>query len=110
MADRRFPPPWTFEEANGACFVVKDANGFAMSYVYYESEPGRRHRRQPDDQRRSSPDRRQYREATRAAWRRAEAGRERTFSQKIARRDPHCAIRSGSKHESDVGGRSVSAL
>jgi hypothetical protein len=41
MADRRFPPPWTFE-ANGACFVVKDANGFAMSYVYYESEPGRR--------------------------------------------------------------------
>jgi hypothetical protein len=26
MADRRFPPPWTFEEANGACFVVKDAN------------------------------------------------------------------------------------
>jgi hypothetical protein len=33
MADRRFPPPWTFEEANGACFVVKDANGFAVSYV-----------------------------------------------------------------------------
>ena len=25
MADRRFPPPWTFEEANGACFVVKAA-------------------------------------------------------------------------------------
>ena len=42
MADRRFPPPWTFEEANGACFVVKDANGLAVSYVYYESEPGRR--------------------------------------------------------------------
>ena len=42
MADRRFPPPWTFEEANGACFVVKDANGFAVCYVYYESEPGRR--------------------------------------------------------------------
>ena len=41
MADRRVPPPWTFEEANGACFVVKDANGFAVCYVYYESEPGR---------------------------------------------------------------------
>ena len=42
MADRRVPPPWTFEEANGACFVVKDANGFAVSCVYYESELGRR--------------------------------------------------------------------
>ena len=41
MADRRVPPPWTFEEANGACFVVKDANGFAVCYVYYESESGR---------------------------------------------------------------------
>jgi hypothetical protein len=34
---RRFPPPWTFEEANNACFIVKDANGFAVS-----DEPGRR--------------------------------------------------------------------
>jgi hypothetical protein len=25
-----------------ACFIVKDANGFAVSYVYFESEPGRR--------------------------------------------------------------------
>jgi hypothetical protein len=31
---RRFPPPWTAEEANNACFIVKDANGFAVSYVY----------------------------------------------------------------------------
>ena len=42
MVDRRFPPRWTFEEANGACLVVKDANGFAVSYVYFESDPGRR--------------------------------------------------------------------
>jgi hypothetical protein len=42
MADRRISPPWTFEEANNACFVVKDANGFAVAYVYFESEPGRR--------------------------------------------------------------------
>jgi endo-1,4-beta-D-glucanase Y len=42
MADRRVPPPWTFEEANSTCFVVKDANGFAVCYVYYENEPGRR--------------------------------------------------------------------
>jgi hypothetical protein len=32
--NRRFPPPWTVEEANNACFIVKDANGFAVSYVY----------------------------------------------------------------------------
>jgi hypothetical protein len=24
---RRFPPPWTIEELNDACFVVSDANG-----------------------------------------------------------------------------------
>jgi hypothetical protein len=42
ITQRRFPPPWTFEEANNACFVVKDANGLSLSYVYFESEPGRR--------------------------------------------------------------------
>jgi hypothetical protein len=36
MTARRFPPPWTFEEANNACFIVKDANGFEVSYVYFE--------------------------------------------------------------------------
>jgi hypothetical protein len=34
MTRRRFPLPWTFEEANNACFIVKDANGLAVSYVY----------------------------------------------------------------------------
>jgi hypothetical protein len=37
----RFPPPWTAEETD-ACFIVRDANGQALSYVYFESEPGRR--------------------------------------------------------------------
>ena len=41
MADRRFPPPWTVEETD-ACFIVRDHNGQALSYVYFESEPGRR--------------------------------------------------------------------
>ena len=27
--------PWDIED-NGACFIVKDANGQALSYVYYE--------------------------------------------------------------------------
>jgi len=38
---RRFPPPWTVEEL-AACFVVRDANGQALSHVYFEDEPGRR--------------------------------------------------------------------
>jgi hypothetical protein len=36
--NRRFPPPWTFEESNNACFIVRDANNFAVAYVYFESE------------------------------------------------------------------------
>ena len=39
---RRFPPPWTIDEANDACFIVKDHNGHALAYVYFENEPGRR--------------------------------------------------------------------
>jgi hypothetical protein len=38
---RRFPPPWS-AEVTPNCFIVRDANGQALSYVYYESEPGRR--------------------------------------------------------------------
>jgi hypothetical protein len=39
--ERRFPPPWTAEETD-ACFTVRDANGQALAYVYFEDEPGRR--------------------------------------------------------------------
>jgi hypothetical protein len=38
---RRFPPPWTAEVMPN-CFIVRDANGQALSYIYYESEAGRR--------------------------------------------------------------------
>ena len=41
MTTRRFPPPWTVEETD-ACFIVRDANGQALAYVYFEEEPGRR--------------------------------------------------------------------
>jgi hypothetical protein len=27
MPSRRFPPPWSIEELNDACFVVKDSAG-----------------------------------------------------------------------------------
>ena len=36
---RRFPPPWSAEEM-GACFIVRDHNGQALAYVYFEEEPG----------------------------------------------------------------------
>ena len=39
--ERRFPPPWS-AELTPNCFIVSDANGQALSYIYYESDPGRR--------------------------------------------------------------------
>ena len=39
---RRFPPPWTIEEHNDACFIVSDKNGQALAYFYFEEEAGRR--------------------------------------------------------------------
>jgi len=39
---RRFPPLWTLDENNNACFIVKDATGQALGYFYFEDEPGRR--------------------------------------------------------------------
>ena len=41
MSERRLPPPWSAEETD-ACFIVRDANGQALAYVYFEEEPGRR--------------------------------------------------------------------
>jgi hypothetical protein len=35
---RRFPPSRTIEELNDACFVVSDAYGQKLAYVYFEDE------------------------------------------------------------------------
>jgi hypothetical protein len=42
MPTRRFPQPWSYEDHNDACYIVKDANGVAIAYVYYEQDHGRR--------------------------------------------------------------------
>ena len=46
MPSRRFPPPWSVEDADPKlerqCFIVRDANGQALAYVYFENQPGRR--------------------------------------------------------------------
>ena len=42
MALRRFPPPWSVEEYNDACFIVRDNDGQQLASVYFEEEPGRR--------------------------------------------------------------------
>jgi hypothetical protein len=43
---RRFPPPWSVEdvgaEVQHRALVIKDKNGQALAYVYFEEEPGRR--------------------------------------------------------------------
>jgi hypothetical protein len=36
-AQRPFPLPWTAEEPD-ACFIVRDASGQALAYVYFEGD------------------------------------------------------------------------
>jgi hypothetical protein len=37
MSERRFLVPWTAEERD-SCFVVRDANGQPLSYIYFQNE------------------------------------------------------------------------
>jgi len=44
FADACVPPlptPWS-AEVTPNCFIVRDADGQQVAYIYYESEPGRR--------------------------------------------------------------------
>jgi hypothetical protein len=44
LPERHFPEPWSVEELD-ACFIVKDLNGQALAYMYFEKEQRHRHRR-----------------------------------------------------------------
>jgi hypothetical protein len=39
MPQRTFPAPWRVEQTKGGQFVIRDANGFALAYVYARSDP-----------------------------------------------------------------------
>jgi hypothetical protein len=39
MPNRRFPPPW-IDDANTPASIVRDKNGQALGYFYFEEEPG----------------------------------------------------------------------
>jgi hypothetical protein len=57
MPEHNFPPPWSVEELDSG-FVVKDANGQALAYMYFEKEPRRPFRRElltRDEAQRSPP-------------------------------------------------------
>ena len=38
----RFPPPWDIEEYDRSCYIVRENNGQALAYCYYEQKPDRR--------------------------------------------------------------------
>jgi hypothetical protein len=47
---RKFPVPWTVEQTSGGHFVVVDAKGFRIAYVYAREEDSlRTHYMTPDE-------------------------------------------------------------
>jgi hypothetical protein len=46
MPERRFSPPWLIDDPDMKlgqdCYIVRDANGHRLAYVYFEDEPRRR--------------------------------------------------------------------
>jgi hypothetical protein len=59
------------EEHNNACFIVKDASGQALAYVYFEDEPGRRAAAEAAHQGRSAAHGGKHRQAAAAVARAA---------------------------------------
>jgi len=63
MTTRRFPPPWSIEELNDACFVVRDTNG--SSWPMFIS------RRSPTGDRQPSCSLKMRRDVSRSTWQNA---------------------------------------
>ena len=46
VSERLFPPPWSVDDPEAKhdrqCSIVRDYDGHALAYVYFEDEPGRR--------------------------------------------------------------------
>ena len=62
MSNRRFPPPWSIEEG-AACFIVRDRDKPALTYVYFENESGPLIERKAAHARRGVPYRGEHRQA-----------------------------------------------
>lgn len=63
---RGFPPPWTAERISGG-FVVKDATGQALAYVYARETKAQADTAKVLTMVESAPDRGEYRKAAGAA-------------------------------------------
>jgi hypothetical protein len=61
MSARRFPPPWSID-ALAECFIVRDANGQGLAYVYFDEDSHRRSKPEAEHGR-SAAHRRQYGQA-----------------------------------------------
>jgi hypothetical protein len=37
-SSRRFTPPWTLFRENSECYVVRDANGVTLAWIYFRDD------------------------------------------------------------------------
>ena len=66
MPKRRFPPPWSIDEQTES-FIVKDATGLPIAYVYFEDEPQRQMSMKRLSRSESLPCRGEHRQAAKGA-------------------------------------------
>jgi hypothetical protein len=66
MTSRRFPAPWRADKVPGG-YVVRDANGRALAYLYSRDNEADARAGEGADEGRGAADRDQYRAAARAA-------------------------------------------
>ena len=91
MAARRFPPPWTIDEMNNVCFIVRDKNGQQLGYFYFEEESPA-HGCQYADQGRGAPVGGQLCEAAGAARKAILSARWRPHMTVLWRRDAAASV------------------